>query len=324
MNTTNDHELLRSLGMALAPAPVEPGPEELAGLHRALAVWSGETVSTSSDRARTREGRWRANVLWMVTASRVRHSAAAVVAAVVLVTGGVAAAGVATNTLPGPTRAVAFDLGLPVSSPSLVAAQSEITTLQTALDSHDVSAVRSAAAVLRLTMMAMSTTDLDQIEPKASALLAEADTMVALGSTPDSAGRHSGSHGTGSDRPGADDRVAGRSDDGSGSGPSPGGSPGTSTPDQVQTGRDGANSGSGPGSSSGSGTGGPSGSGSSGSGSTSGGGGPSSGGGSGSSGGGASGSNSGSNGGSSHGGPGDSPSGGGTSGSGGTGGNGGP
>ena len=185
MNALNDDELLHSHGVALAPARVEPGAEELAGLHRALAVRSAEAVSTSTNRTRSRDIARQIEAIWMATVYRFRHSVVALVAAVVLVTGGVAAAGVATNTLPGPTRAVAFRLGLPVSSPNLVAAQSEVAALQTALDSHDVPAVRSAAAALRQTMLAMSASDLDQIEPEASTLLAEADTVTAPAPLPD-------------------------------------------------------------------------------------------------------------------------------------------
>jgi hypothetical protein len=310
MNATNDEELLHSLGTVLAPTAVEPGPEELAGLHRALAARLGEAASVSAHRRAIRQGWGWVEAVWMATAFRFRHSVAALVAGVVLVTGGVAAAGVASNTLPGPTRAVAFRLGLPVSSPNLVAAQSEVAALQAALDSRDVSAARSAAAALRQTMATMSASDLDQIEPEASALLAEADTLVIPGPTrADGDSRHSGPVGTDGDRAGTDDAVPGRSGDGGGTGHSPGGPSGSSGPGNVETGGDGSssspNSGSGSGNQSGSGSSGgdsgSGGSGSSGSGSTPGGSGSS---GSGSTPGG-SGSSGGSSGGSSPGGSGD-------------------
>ena len=81
------------------------------------------------------------------TLHRLRHPVAAAAAVAVLATGGVAAAAVATDHLPGPTRAVAYDLGLPVTSPALVtAARGTLAELQSALAAGDPGTIRSAAA----------------------------------------------------------------------------------------------------------------------------------------------------------------------------------
>ena len=117
--TFDDDILLAVLGDALTPEPVEPGAPELAALHRALEI---RPADTDDD-----DGVQLAPVIPMFTPSprsvmwsrihRLRHPVAAAVAVGILATSGVAAAGVATDRLPGPTRNVAYALGLPVTSP---------------------------------------------------------------------------------------------------------------------------------------------------------------------------------------------------------------
>lgn len=118
--TFDDDILLAVLGDALTPEPVEPGAPELAALHRALEI---RPADTDDD-----DGVQLAPVIPMFTPSprsvmwsrihRLRHPVAAAVAVGILATSGVAAAGVATDRLPGPTRNVAYALGLPVTSPA--------------------------------------------------------------------------------------------------------------------------------------------------------------------------------------------------------------
>ena len=123
---------------------VEPGPEALAELHRALESWLAEdddpilapVIPMFAPRHRS--------IGW-AGIHRLRHPVAALLAVGVLATSGVAAAGVATDHLPGPTRNVAFALGLPVTSPALESARATTVQLQVALADQDAVQVRSIA-----------------------------------------------------------------------------------------------------------------------------------------------------------------------------------
>jgi len=182
MTTLSDDVLLTALGTALAPEPVEPGPEALASLHRALEALEPE----SDDR--------HVVVPFLVPARRsstmagihrLRHPVAALVAVGVLATSGVAAAGVATDHLPGPTRNVAYAIGLPVTSPGLEAAKGTLSQLSAALADHDAGRVRSTAPVLRTQLASLSPADRSRIQASADALLARADAFLATGSSGD-------------------------------------------------------------------------------------------------------------------------------------------
>src|ERR1700722_6395545 len=129
MAEMTDLELLSQLHDVLAAPPVRPDAQSLARLHETLAELERESgpVSittavrhrTSGERAHDRRRRFAGRSSVLV--------ASAVAAAL---TASVAAAAVATNTLPGPMRAIAYDVGLPVVSPSLFRAQQTETQLR--------------------------------------------------------------------------------------------------------------------------------------------------------------------------------------------------
>ena len=112
---------------------------------------------------------------------RLRHPVAALLAVGVLATSGVAAAGVATDHLPGATRNVAFALGLPVTSPALESARGTTAQLQTALADHDAGQVRATADLLRTQLAGLSPGDRALIQAPALSLLAQAyDFLMTL------------------------------------------------------------------------------------------------------------------------------------------------
>src|ERR1700734_261047 len=111
----SDVDLLSHLQVALAPRPSQPDETSIARLHATLAELELEnepldiiptaplrTAQPRSARMHRRRFSTRSSVL---VASAISFT----------LTAGVAAAAVATNTLPGPTRAIAYDLGLPVT-----------------------------------------------------------------------------------------------------------------------------------------------------------------------------------------------------------------
>ena len=200
MTTAYDDDiLLATLGAALAPEPVVPGPELLAALYEALEARAGgaedERVSpvVLLAPAGRRPGGWSG-------LRRLRHPVAAAVAVGVLATSGVAAAAVATDHLPGPTRTVAFDLGLPVTSPALEQAKATMTQLRDAIDAGNNPLVRDSAVALRIQLAALSPAERAQIEATAAQLLARADALLAVPTGPGvpPAGPGSGASGQGS------------------------------------------------------------------------------------------------------------------------------
>jgi hypothetical protein len=189
MRSRDDAELLQALATALKPVPARPTVAELAVLHDALAARSGE--SELSSRAETSSPAfWRNPSVRAQGVHRLRRPAGVLLVAGVLATSGVAAA-VGTNTLPGPARVVAFDLGLPVSSPALVTAQGAVATLRVAVVGSDVAAVRFAADSLRRDMAALTPSDHQKVEPEADQLLFHADERLEA-SAPDGKGTEGG------------------------------------------------------------------------------------------------------------------------------------
>jgi hypothetical protein len=191
----DDDALLATLGAALAPEPVEPGPEAMAALHQALDARTLDAADGDSGVVVPFAPPKRRSATW-VGIHRLRQPVVAAVAIGVLATSGVAAAGVATDHLPGPTRTVAYDLGLPVTSPALEAARGTMAQLKVALAAHDVAQVLASAALLRTRLAGLSTTDRAQIEASAGDLLAQADTFTQADASGTSTGSGS-SAGTG-------------------------------------------------------------------------------------------------------------------------------
>jgi len=231
--TFDDDTLLDVLGEVLAPEPVVPGPEVMAALHQALAARAGAPDETA-DRdglaavlpfAPLTAPPTRRSATW-AGLHRLRHPVAAAVAVGVLATSGVAAAGVATDHLPGPTRSVAFALGLPVTSPSLEAARGTMGQLRVALAARDVAQIHASATLLRAQLDGLAPGDRAQIEASAGVLLTEAYAFLiadsSSGSTPGSGQVPSG--GTGQSSLGSS-----QSGTAGGSGTSEGGSSGGTT-----------------------------------------------------------------------------------------------
>jgi hypothetical protein len=175
MAELTDLELLSQLRDALDTPPVRPDAASLARLHATLAeleLEQGcEPVSiTTAVRRRTATQRSTAPRRRRVAGRSSILVAGAVAAAL---TAGVAAAAVATNTLPGLTRAFAYDVGLPVTSPSLYLAQQTESQLRQALRSHDGPASRRLGQQLIGEMGTLDYSELSQIRASADALLVE-------------------------------------------------------------------------------------------------------------------------------------------------------
>jgi hypothetical protein len=173
MAELTDVELLSQLHEALATPPARPDEASLAKLHATLAELELEFEPVAITTAvRHRSGAQRsATTRRRRFAGRSSILVASAVAAAL--TAGVAAAAVATNTLPGPTRAVAFDLGLPVTSPSLFQAQQTETQLRQSLHHLDGPQSRRLGQQLIGEMQSLNFSDLSQIRASADALLVE-------------------------------------------------------------------------------------------------------------------------------------------------------
>lgn len=91
----------------------------------------------------------------------------------VLAFGGVAAAAVMTNTLPGPTRALAYDLGLPVTSPALFQARQQLHQLDSALTHHHTNVVRQLGHGLLRDLTLLNRGDLSLIRTPAQTALTQ-------------------------------------------------------------------------------------------------------------------------------------------------------
>ena len=175
----DDDALLATLGAALAPEPSSPTAGQMAALHAALDARSGLISAAVPDAVIVPLGT-SAGATGSRTARihRLRHPVAVLVGVAVLATSGVAAAGVATDTMPGPARHVAYSIGLPVTSPALESARATLGALEAALQGHDRAAVVASAALLRTQLAALSDADRAQIDPAAGHLLASADAFL--------------------------------------------------------------------------------------------------------------------------------------------------
>ena len=175
----DDDTLLVALSAALEPEDVEPGPHALAALDQALADRAGAAADHGLAIVVPIMAPARRSSTW-AGLHRLRHPVAAAVAVGVLATSGVAAAGVATDRLPGPTRTVAYDLGLPVTSPALEGTRGTMDQLRQALAGHNVAQVNASAVFLRTQLAGLSPSDRAQVEPAAAELLAQADTFLRV------------------------------------------------------------------------------------------------------------------------------------------------
>lgn len=165
--TRSDDQLLGQLRQALVDPDLAPGPGELARLHQALAASRSaphRLVADEGSRPRFAGRR----------SPRLVVAGAMVVAAL-----GAFAGGVAANSLPGPLRSAAYDMGLPVSSPALVAAEAAEMQLRAALVDRSRGDVLEASAVLRQRLGALAGSDRRKAYPAGAKLLAEAVSFLA-------------------------------------------------------------------------------------------------------------------------------------------------
>jgi hypothetical protein len=167
MNEYSDAELMTVLGSALAPTPAMPDWATLARLHETLAELASQSAAptdVATVRPKRFEGMRRrlARRTWVVALISL------------LATGGVATAAVATDTLPGPTRNLAYDLGLPVTSPGLYQAQANLVQLRSSIDHGSRSGEVRWGRSLQHDLKALNDSDLAQIRVPALTLLSEA------------------------------------------------------------------------------------------------------------------------------------------------------
>ena len=203
---TDDARLLELLGDALAPGAAEPGPVELALLHDDLASRRSRLTAPASagpgSSARRRPVARR--FVW------------AGAAAAVLV--GLAAAGVRTDRLPGPLRTAAFDIGLPVSSPALVATRGDLSQLGAVLGTGRPASIRAAATKVRGDLQNLDSDERQLVERSATSLLAQADDEAA---TAQAGGAPGGSSGQGAPDSSSSSAGAAGSDTAGGAGSDP-------------------------------------------------------------------------------------------------------
>ena len=174
MSRYSDDELLSLLSEAMSPTPAQPDPTTLARLHSTLAGLSAEVGVLGNGRAR------RPRRLTGLH-GRLARRASVIAAAMVLITGGVATAAVATDTLPGPTRNLAYDMGLPVTSPGLFQARATLLQLKTSIDQRNRGAEVHWGKTLQRDLTDLNDTDLAQIRVPALGLLREIGLKNPLG-----------------------------------------------------------------------------------------------------------------------------------------------
>ena len=199
--TVTDDELLAQLRDALVTGDAAaPSPAEMARFHEAAGRWGSGARSGAGGRAGAASRLRLAWDAWRALPPRL--SPALVGAAAALGVLGLFGGAVAANTLPGPLRSVAYDAGLPVSSPALVAAEEAESTLQQALPSQDRSVIAPDAAALRQRLSVLDPSDRATADPRAQHLLSEADvlledvTSTSTGTSSDSSGTSSTPSGT--------------------------------------------------------------------------------------------------------------------------------
>ncbi len=183
----DDDVLLSTLGAALAPEPTSPNADQMAALHSALDARSGlASVAVPDAVIVPFHASGRSTGTRSARIHRLRHPVAVLVGVAVLATSGVAAAGVATDTMPAPARHVAYSIGLPVTSPALESARSTMHALDLALQGHDRAAIVASSALLKREIAALSASDRSLVEPAAGRLLASADSFLDEDATIDS------------------------------------------------------------------------------------------------------------------------------------------
>ena len=157
----DDDELMTLLGEVFPTTALTPDANARQHLLGALALDNVVAFDANTPASRRRR----------LLGSRV--SALTLSVAGVLSLGGVAAAAVATNTLPGPTRAIAYDLGLPVTSPALYQARSQLNDVNAATSRHHANVARELAKGLIKDLKLLNQNDLSQIRTSVTRTLSQ-------------------------------------------------------------------------------------------------------------------------------------------------------
>jgi hypothetical protein len=163
----SDTELMSMLSSVLSPTPAVPDEAALARLHATLAELSNESGLTVVTPVRQPKR-------FVGLRGRMARRTSVVALATFLVTGGVATAGVATDTLPGPTRNLAYNLGLPVTSPGLNQARANLIQLKRSIDQGNRIAEVRWGRSLQHDLKDLNDNDLAQIRVPALSLLSVA------------------------------------------------------------------------------------------------------------------------------------------------------
>jgi hypothetical protein len=170
MAELTDVELLAHLEGALSAPPVRPDDVTMARLYATLEELAIEdepvNIATAAARRSSRQ-------LTLPRRTVARSSVIAASALAFALSAGVAAAAVATNTLPGPTRAIAYDLGLPVTSPSLFRAEQSAAALRQSIVSKNLPQEGLLGQQLIGDLQTLNFSDLTQIRATADTLLVE-------------------------------------------------------------------------------------------------------------------------------------------------------
>ncbi len=157
----DDEELLALLKDVFPTQPIKPDDEARRLLRDALTNDNLTTLDTSASRGARLRRRFgsRAGVFALSSIG-------------ILVIGGAAAA-VTTNTLPGPARALAYDVGLPVTSPALYHARQQLHQLDSANAQHHATVARELGHDLLHDLTLLNHTDLVQIRKPAQIALTQ-------------------------------------------------------------------------------------------------------------------------------------------------------
>jgi hypothetical protein len=173
MAELSDVELLSSLRVVLTPAPARPDAKALAQLHATLEELAIEFEPVDITTAAQHRVPGRRPDRRRPRRTATRSSIVAVGAFAFALTAGVAVAAVATDTLPGPTRAFAYDVGLPVTSPALFKAQQSLERLRQAILAKNVPQEKRLGQELISDLQSLDYSDLTQIRATADTLLVE-------------------------------------------------------------------------------------------------------------------------------------------------------
>lgn len=166
MSHYSDTELMAMLGSALSPPSTTPDGVTLARLHATLADLANESNPATPSRLRRSKS-------FAGLRGQVVRRTSVIAAAMLLLTGGVATAAVATDTLPGPTRNIAYALGLPVTSPGLFEARANLNELKLSIAEGNRSAEVRWGKSLQSDLKSLNDNDLALIRAPALSVLSE-------------------------------------------------------------------------------------------------------------------------------------------------------